>query len=211
MKENFVLSTKIKIYRILHRIGLKNRNFTIVSNNCWGGYVYQEFGMKYNTPFIGLFIFAQDYLKILKKFKHYMNKELVFINPIESKYYEELKRRGTNNKYPIALLGDVELHFLHYKSEEEALNKWSRRLKRINYNNILFKFSDNDLCCKSYIEEFSKLEYDNKICFTAGNYKFNSVIRLSEFDNKDHVEGEWSVSRNYIDNKLLLNSMIRTK
>lgn len=210
MKDNFILNIKVNIYRTLHRIGLKNRDFTIVSNNCWGGYVYQEFGIKYNTPFIGLFVFAEDYLKMLKNFKEYMNKELVFINPIESKYNEELELRGTNNKYPVALLGDIELHFLHYKTEEEALSKWSRRLERINYNNILFKFSDNDLCCKSYIEEFSRLEYLNKICFTAGSYELNSVIRLNEFAEKEHVEGEWSVSRNYIDNKLLLNSMIRT-
>ena len=53
---------------------------------------------------------------------------------------------GTNLIYPIGKLGnDVEIHFLHYKSETEAQEKWNRRLKRMNFNNILFKFSDNDM------------------------------------------------------------------
>ena len=30
-----------KIIGNVNRIGLKNRDFTIISNNCWGGFVYQ--------------------------------------------------------------------------------------------------------------------------------------------------------------------------
>ena len=37
--------------------------FTIISNNCWAGLVYQHFGLPYNTPTAGLFFFAQDYLE----------------------------------------------------------------------------------------------------------------------------------------------------
>lgn len=34
---------------------------------------------------------------------------------------------GTFNTYPIALLGDVEIHFLHYDNETVAKEKWERR------------------------------------------------------------------------------------
>lgn len=209
MEESFILKFKIKLARKLHRIGLKNRNFTIVSNNCWGGYVYQEFGLRYNTPFIGLFIYAEDYIKLLKNFRYYMNQELKFIDISKSKYIRDVKsRKDRRDDYPVGILEDIELHFLHYNSEIEAKNKWNRRKKRINYSNILFKFSDNDLCCRQYVEEFSKLKYKNKICFVAQNYELNSVIQLKEFAEKECVEGEWSVSRRYIDNKKLLNEMV---
>lgn len=42
----------------INKIGLKNKCFTIISNNCWGGFVYQKFNLQYRTPFVGLFIFA---------------------------------------------------------------------------------------------------------------------------------------------------------
>ncbi|MDE6218484.1 MAG: DUF1919 domain-containing protein, partial [Muribaculaceae bacterium] len=44
---------------------LKHNDFTIISNNCWAGTaVYQPFGLKYNTPTVGLFIIDEDYIQI---------------------------------------------------------------------------------------------------------------------------------------------------
>ena len=40
---------------------LQNTNFSIISNNCWGGYVYQEQNLPYQSPFVGLFLYAKDY------------------------------------------------------------------------------------------------------------------------------------------------------
>ena len=37
---------------------LLNKKFTIISNNCWGGWVYREFAVPYQTPTIGLFFLA---------------------------------------------------------------------------------------------------------------------------------------------------------
>ena len=124
MEESFILKFKIKLATKLHRIGLKNRNFTIVSNNCWGGYVYQEFGLRYNTPFIGLFIYAEDYIKLLKNFRYYMNQELKFIDISKSKYIRDVKsRKDRRDDYPVGILEDIELHFLHYNSEIEDFVK----------------------------------------------------------------------------------------
>ena len=79
-----------------------------------------------------------------------MNQELKFIDISKSKYIRDVKsRKDRRDDDPVGILEDIELHFLHYNSEIEAKNKWNRRKKRINYSNILFKFSDNDLCCNS--------------------------------------------------------------
>ena len=204
-----ILDIKIKIAKYLNRIGLRNRQFTIISNNCWGGYVYQEFGIRYNTPFIGLFIFSPDYIKLLQNFKYYLSEKLVFIKIDESKYYNEINEMGIKKIYPIAVLDDIEIHFLHYKTEKEAEEKWTRRLKRINYNNILFKFSENYLCTDDLIKQFINLDYENKICFATKDYNDSIVIKLNEFEKEEKVINEWSVSSNYISNKRLLNLMNR--
>ena len=68
-----------KILTWVRRIGLKGNSFTIVSNNCFAGFVYQKFGIKYNTPFIGLFILPPDYIELLKNFNELIKKKLIFI------------------------------------------------------------------------------------------------------------------------------------
>lgn len=192
-----------------NKMKLKNREFTIISNNCWGGFVYQKFNIKYNTPFIGLFIFSPDYINMLKNFENIIGNELIFIKSSQSRYKSELIKSNTFNKYPIAKLDkDVEIHFLHYKTELEAREKWEKRIKRINMNNLLVKFSDRDLCTDFLIEEFEKLPFKNKICFTAKEYKeFNCVIQLNEFEGKRCVESEWDYYEKYIDIVEKLNSL----
>lgn len=183
-----------KILTWVRRIGLKGNSFTIVSNNCFAGFVYQKFGIKYNTPFIGLFILAPDYIELLKNFNELINKKLVFINGDESKYKDYLIKNNRYNKYPIGKLGEsVEIHFLHYKSEIEAEEKWNRRLKRINFNNILFKFSDSDMSNLELIKEFDQLSFKNKICFTSKNIpNIKSQIYLRKYKNEKSVRNEWA-------------------
>ena len=71
---------------------LYNNNFTIVSNNCWGGFIYKRFKLQYNSPFIGLFIFAPDYIYLLKNFNNIINNDIRPVQPQESRYYEQLKK-----------------------------------------------------------------------------------------------------------------------
>ncbi|HEU9376930.1 TPA: DUF1919 domain-containing protein, partial [Streptococcus pneumoniae] len=118
---------------------LKNTDFSIISDNCWGGRVYEELGLPYRTPFIGLYIFSEDYVKLLKNFRKYMEYELTFTN--NSKWNTEY-----DGEYPIGILKDIELHFLHYANQEEAYEKWNKRKNRINYENIFFKMNDDNKC-----------------------------------------------------------------
>src|SRR5690606_34022267 len=78
--------------------------------------------------------------------------------------------------------------FLHYKSEKEAFEKWERRKKRINWNNLIVKFNDQNLCTDDLIEEFDKMDFQNKLCFTSKPYKkLNSVIFFEEYENEPYV------------------------
>jgi uncharacterized protein (DUF1919 family) len=44
-----------KLYCKVARIRLKNQDFTIISNDCWGGGVYEDLQLQYTTPMVGLF------------------------------------------------------------------------------------------------------------------------------------------------------------
>lgn len=115
---------------------LKGKSFTVLSNNCWGAHVYRFFSLPYLTPTIGLYFFPEDYLKFIKDYKKYLSLELIFIPWEKSKYANILKERKQTN-VPIGLLDDIEIVFLHYKTADEAYEKWNRRLARINWNHIL--------------------------------------------------------------------------
>ena len=43
---------------------LDNKDFTIISNNCWGGMIYESYGMQKLSPTVGLFFMSEDYIKL---------------------------------------------------------------------------------------------------------------------------------------------------
>ena len=150
---------------------LKYKDFTIISNNCWAGTaVYQPFGLKYNTPTVGLFIMDEDYIRFLERLEWYLTQTPIFIAPQKSRYYDRISERGTKEiSYPIAVLGnDVELHFLHFHSQSEALEKWTRRCRRINFDRLIVKMSLRDSGCdmKDMHAKFKSLPFKSKFCFS---------------------------------------------
>jgi len=193
-KKNYFHSTLISnvkvmlIIRFFRRLFLKNKSFSIISDNCWGEFLYQYFNLSFKSPFIGLFIFYPDYIRLLKDLRSYLNYTLEFIDPNNSMYKEQMEKCGTFNTYPIALLGDVEIHFLHYDNETVAKDKWERRVKRVDYNNLVVKFCDRDLATNEHIDEFLKLSFEHKICLTSSKYSPTGCITLSNFilDNEWH-------------------------
>lgn len=167
---------------------LKNKNFVIVSNNCWGGEIYKWYNKPYNSPFVGLFIYSPCYLKLLSNFNHYILQNLIFQK--KSNYFNE------KVNYPIAKLNDIEIHFLHYKSKQEAEEKWKRRAKRMleekNLDNYYFKTCDMYNSNQDILNEFHKLPYKNKVSFGIKNYaslKGKNHIKIEEVDkkSKNHV------------------------
>lgn len=45
---------------------IKNKEVTIISNNCFAGMFYKYYGLKFNSPTIGLFIRSSEYIKFLE-------------------------------------------------------------------------------------------------------------------------------------------------
>jgi len=163
---------------------LKDKNFVIISNNCWGGAVYQWLDRQYNTPFIGMGIKGECYLKIVSNFDYYMNTAIKFSK--QSKYPD----RKIN--YPLGIIDDVEIHFTHFKTEEEAKTKWERRISRMleetNINNYVFKICNSWDVDENMFKKFHQLPYKNKISFTIHDYSkhnFSNNFSIKEINKKD--------------------------
>ena len=178
---------------------LKIKNLTIISNNCWAGIVSQYLGIKYYTPTIGLYFFSEEYIKFLERFDYYIKQKLEIIDTKDSKYYDEMIKKNHKNAI-VGKLDDVEIVFLHMKTGKEAIEKWNKRVKRINRRNIIFKFCEQNECSSEHIKRFENLPFKNKICFTTKDYPgYKSVIWF-----KDQVKNE-EVVRDYYESHRYLN------
>jgi len=175
-----------KIFVRYYRSKLRNKEFSIICNNCVAGLIYQKFGLPYLTPTVGLFFFSEDYIKFIGNFEFYVQKPLQFVT--FSKHLESsvlLKRR----RYPIGLLNnDIEIHFMHYKTAEEALEKWNRRKKRINFNNLFFIYSDRDDFHEEFLQTYEKLPYKHKIFLSSKPRRNNdSVVFVKDYEKETQV------------------------
>lgn len=85
---------------------LKNDNFSIISSNCIGGFIYHRLGKQFLSPTINLYFNQKEFLKFVKNLDYYLQFNLRFIK--------------TDLGHPVAELGDIKLFFLHYYSDDEA-------------------------------------------------------------------------------------------
>lgn len=162
-----------------NRQKLKNKNFTLIASNCNGGVLYHDLGLPFRSQFINLWIYPKDFMKYIRNLDYYNS-----IDDIQ--FLPESLRRG--HEYPIGLIDDVEVHFVHYKTDEEALKKWNARKKRINKDNIFIMMSEQNRCTKEDLLEFDKLPYENKVVFTQHPYDdVKSAFYISGFENKKEL------------------------
>ena len=199
-----------RLYKAYRRIGLKCKDFSIVSNNCTGGYVYQYFGIVYNTPTEGLYFTTEDYIKLIKRPKHYFEHEVILIDPHQS----VLAKAGKNIYYPVGVIDDIEVYFMHYHKPEEALNKWYRRASRINYNKLFFLLTETELMEDEHLKQFSEIiesyASNNGGCLTLTDYDYKHSLYVPNVP-KDKKNGNAAWKPNIIISvlnwKKILNSL----
>lgn len=75
-----------------------NKPFTIISNNCWGGIVYQHYNLPYDSPTVGLYFYADEYIKFVSNLHYYLSQEITFISYEQSKYKDDIVRKKQTSK-----------------------------------------------------------------------------------------------------------------
>lgn len=174
------------------RLQLRGHSFTVISNNCWGAHIYRALKRPYETPFVGLFIPPGDYLKLLPEVASLVHADIKFTS---SSRHEEVEnfRAARNADYPIGLLdGRIELHFMHYRSAEEAVAKWRRRTERASWESgsLFFKFCDHDGATESQIRDFDDMTELSRCCFVGGKLSgTNRVVHVTGCKSKRVPDG----------------------
>lgn len=133
------------------RKNFHKHNLTIISQNCIGGVFYHDMGLPFNSPTINLFFEANDFLRFVLHLKQYL------ALPLEMHWGEE---------YPIGKLGDLNIYFMHYHTCTEAFESWNRRVKRIQWDNILVLSTDRDHFGEEEYELWKQIPFP-KLLFTA--------------------------------------------
>lgn len=174
----FMKKVQAFIKRFLHKINrflYRKREFVVIADNCFGGVIYQELEVPYTSPFIGLSVHASDYVRLLSNIDYYMDLPLKFIS--------------TEKNYPVGILDDVTLYFIHYKNEEEAIEKWERRKRRmlkIDRRHWYIEMDDRQQCKKQDLVNFHQLPYKNKLSFSIYELPYSNHICMKEKDNKNN-------------------------
>ena len=149
---------------------LRNVDFSIISSNCLGGVISKDFMQMQRSPTINMFFYPKDFLKFLANLEHYLSIDTI---------------KDISEDYPVGLLEDIELHFLHYDSFQDAANKWNERKKRLNLSNLFIIMTDRDGCTEQDVQLFDKLPYENKILFSKTPYSnYSSVVYVKRFKGK---------------------------
>lgn len=147
------------LFHAIQKRRLKNKDITILCNNCLGGVVYHCLGMKFLSPTVNLMVDSTAaFLKLCQNLDYYLSQPVI-----------ELKDDSV--PYPCGMVGDIKLHFNHYHTFEDAVSKWESRKKRINKDNIYIiandYISDSEFVSRELILEFGKLKCKNLIMFTS--------------------------------------------
>lgn len=196
---------------------LNNTDFTIISNNCWGGVAYEHFGLQKQSPTIGAYFFAEDYLEFIANLKRYMQMEIKIISVDESKHKVAIKKNKTPNAI-VGVLSDsselqpIEIVFLHYKNPEIVIDKWNRRKQRINYNNLIFKFSLQNECTEKHIELFEKMNLPGKKFMFINRLeevnKYSCAVYYPGFELNSQIENDTFYWNKYFDVVKFINTGI---
>ena len=172
---NLIQRIEWRIYKEIKRLRLKNRRPTIIASNCIGTFIYYDMKIKYLSPTINLSFDMNDYVRFLENLEWYLQQPVV---PYEDDRFD----------YPCGMIGDVEIRFNHYKTIEEAISKWERRNRRIDWDNLFIMAIDGDECTYDSIKRFDALPFENKVIFTHKPYpEFKSAYYLKGFEDLKEV------------------------
>lgn len=156
----FYLRKKFICKKMINK--LDDTDFSLLSIDCLGGIILHDFGLKFNSPTINLWMYPEDFYKYITNIKYYSSLSLKFV---DKKGYD----------YPVAILGDIYIYFTHYKSQLEAKQKWEQRTKRLNYNKILVIVTDGNNCSIDMLKKFNDLSIPC-IAFTHKKIDLNNTF-----------------------------------
>lgn len=189
MKKDILGKIGREIARRKRRERLTNRDFSIISNSCIGGVISNSLKERFNSPTINLIIWPDEFITFCNHLRDYSRCPLVKIASNESREpavsYPLGIIRGTDYGLP-----DIVVRFVHYKSFDEAKQKWEERYKRINYDNIFIIMEHGMNASERTMDRFEELPYSNKVFLSSNesNERWPHNFNFSFYTNELYIE-----------------------
>lgn len=177
---------RTKIVAPKKQANLKKKEISILCNNCTGGFILHDLGLRFDSPTINMFFHGLDFFDFVEHFEHYITQSLVQIpNP---NYDPDAP------DYPVAILSggglhkNIELHFLHYRSFEEANEKWEKRKARLHKDSLylIWTFMGMEPNEEQYIRA-QNLPVKNKVIFVnhpVDKDRYPDFFYIKGFENQ---------------------------
>ena len=143
------LSNKKKIRRTAKVF--KKQELTVISQNCIGAVFTHDMGQLFKTPTVNLYFPGADFIKFVNGLERYLKAEL---------------KLSWGEEYPLGMLDDVVIHFVHYDNCQQAREAWERRKARVDTSKLLVLSTDRDGFNEALFEQWKTIPYP-KLLFTA--------------------------------------------
>lgn len=147
---------------------------SIFCNNCFGARISQDLGYQYNSPIAGLKFPEMDYHIFLENLSEALKAELKFRNRSKYENFDENIRQNYLIGYLDVEGKDIEIWMVHYKDEQIAKEKWERRCKRVNFNDIVIIETSYDETTEKEVDAFLKLPFAKKVYFSDKKLKIHN-------------------------------------
>lgn len=163
-------------------------NVSILASNCIGGLLYHDLGKQFMSPTVNTRFSSPDFVKFVCHLEHYLEKTLDFMD--------------TDDGFPVAMLDDVRICFVHYKTRRDAEHKWEERKKRIDFSRIFVLLNDNDGMKDSDYRALDQCAFQNICVFTAQDKtEYRCAFQLREFAGKNEIGN--SLKRSWLTGEML--------
>lgn len=153
---------RIGLARNYMRRRLRERDVTILSDDCWGGKLYKELGLPCRSPLVSLGVHVAEYLDLLFH--------------IKERGALEVTGCATHPQgYPLLRTPYAWLYGFHYRSHEEFLQSYERRRKRMVWDKLFIKIDlGKDECRPEHIARWNELRLPNSIALYPDEPEFRA-------------------------------------
>lgn len=176
------------------RKNLENNSPTLLCPNCLGGILFHDLGIRFNSPTINMMMMQKDFVKFVLNLQDFLNGSFEFFE-------------HKTHKCPCAWLRtksgeQIVVHFTHYHSEQDALEKWYSRSKRIDYSNMFVCLMERDSLTRDEILALGQLSLKGLVVFTSQKYEdIPYALQIKEYE-KDGEVGNL-LKKNYLNGSRL--------
>lgn len=190
-----------KLYCKIKYIKIKDKNISIITNNCLAGCLYKDINTKFLSPTINMYFDNNDYIEFITNLKYYI-KETVY------------EYKNNNFHFPIGYYnkkdksGIIKLYFMHYSTFDQAQETWYQRCKRINFNKIIYIFEFNSIGIDNntilqYYKKFKKQNFKKSLFISGLKYK-NKIYRYIDIYDDEYYPGKSISVKSGFFNKLFM-------